>query len=251
MCKIISIQSFRRGTGKSNIITNITALLASQGWRVGVMDVNFQSPSIHILFGLKDSMIQYTLNDYLWGRCPIEETVYNVTHTLHPQIAGEIHLVPASTDMSEIARAVREGYDINLLNSSFRVLAEQLNLDVLMIDTSAGLSETTLLTLAIADALAVLLRPDHQDFHGTGLIVDVARELEVPHMLMIVNEVPLNFDFAEVKAEMERIYQCEVATVLPYTDEMMALTGIGIFVLNYPFHPVTTALKQVTKRLMA
>ncbi|MCB0177975.1 MAG: P-loop NTPase, partial [Anaerolineae bacterium] len=40
MSKIISIHSFRGGTGKSNTTANISAILAGQGLRVGVIDTD-------------------------------------------------------------------------------------------------------------------------------------------------------------------------------------------------------------------
>ena len=54
MSKIISIHSFRGGTGKSNITANLTALIARTGNRVGAVDTDIQSPGIHILFGLDE-----------------------------------------------------------------------------------------------------------------------------------------------------------------------------------------------------
>jgi len=51
MSKIISIHSFRGGTGKSNTTANVSVLLASQGYKVGVVDTDIQSPGIHVLFG--------------------------------------------------------------------------------------------------------------------------------------------------------------------------------------------------------
>ncbi|MFL5804583.1 MAG: ParA family protein, partial [Roseiflexaceae bacterium] len=46
MSQIISIHSFRGGTGKSNTTANVTALLAASGLRVGVIDTDLQSPGI-------------------------------------------------------------------------------------------------------------------------------------------------------------------------------------------------------------
>ena len=69
MSKIVSVHSFRGGTGKSNTTANVAAILASQGKRVGVIDTDIQSPGIHILFGLKEEDIKHSLNDYLWGKC--------------------------------------------------------------------------------------------------------------------------------------------------------------------------------------
>ncbi len=55
------------GTGKSNTTANLAALLASEGKRVGVIDTDIQSPGIHVLFGLQEEDMTYSLNDYLWG----------------------------------------------------------------------------------------------------------------------------------------------------------------------------------------
>ena len=79
MSQIISIHSFRGGTGKSNTTANISALLAAEGQRVGVIDTDIQSPGIHILFQLDETEMSPSLNDYLWGECRIEETAHDVT----------------------------------------------------------------------------------------------------------------------------------------------------------------------------
>ena len=98
--------------------------------------------------------------------------------------------------------------------------------------------------------LTVIMRPDQQDYQGTGVTVDVARKLDVPRMMLIVNKVPTVFDLGEVKAQVEQTYDCEVAAVLPHSDEMMILASAGIFVLRYPDHPITATLKQAMSRLV-
>lgn len=151
----------------------------------------------------------------------------------------------------EITRVLREGYDVSLLNDGFQQLVEDLQLDVLMIDTHPGLNEETLLSIAISDALAIILRPDQQDYQGTGVTVEVARKLGVPRMVLIVNKVPPVFDAAAVKAQVEQTYQCEVAAIPPHSDDMMALASAGIFAVQYPDHPVTAELKRAAASLVA
>jgi MinD-like ATPase involved in chromosome partitioning or flagellar assembly len=251
MSRIISIHSFRGGTGKSNTTANVTTLLATQGLRVGVVDTDINSPGIHILFGMDESEMKHTLNDYLWGKCAIEETAHDVTDRLGGNISGRIFLIPSSIKAGEIARVLREGYDVALLNDGFHDLIDALNLDVLMIDTHPGLNEETLLSLAISDALVIILRPDSQDYQGTSVTVEVARKLDVPRLLLMVNKVPSVFPPEEVKARVEQTYNCEVAAVLPHSDEMMTLASAGIFALHYPDHPITKSLKEVARRLIA
>ncbi len=243
--KIISIHSFRGGTGKSNTTANVAALLAAKGLKVGVIDTDIQSPGIHVLFGLKPEEMHHTLNDYLWGKCDIADTAHDMTERLGVKIDGQIFLMPSSIRAGEIARVLREGYDVGLLNDGFHELLEDLALDVLMIDTHPGLNEETLLSIAISDALIIVMRPDQQDVQGTAVTVDVARKLNVPKMVLVVNKAPTSFNFVELKTEMEKIYSCSVAAVLPHSDEMMVLGGKGIFALHFPNHPLTMEVKRV------
>ena len=250
MSRIICFHSFRGGTGKSNATANVAALLATEGHRVGVIDTDIQSPGIHVLFGMAGEEITHTLNDYLWGRCDIQQSIHDVTPNLGVDIRGQVFLIPSSIKAGEITRVLREGYDAELLTRGFGKLIEELRLDVLLIDTHPGLGEETLLSIVISHTLAVILRPDQQDYEGTGVTVQVARKLDVPNMVLIVNKVPAIFDAAAVKAKVEQAYNCPVAVVLPHSDEFMALASGGIFTLRYPDHPVTALYKQIATKLM-
>jgi MinD-like ATPase involved in chromosome partitioning or flagellar assembly len=250
MYKIISVHSFRGGTGKSNTTANVATILASQGKRVGVIDTDIQSPGIHVLFGFDEDKMQYSLNDYLWGKCDIRQTAYDLTNSLNTTLAGQIYLIPSSIKAGEIARVVREGYDVGLLNDGFHDLVEQLNLDVLMIDTHPGLNEETLLSIAVSDALAIVMRPDQQDFQGTGVTVEVARKLDVPRMVLVLNKVPPIFNEEEVKLRVEQTYNVPVAAIFPHSDEMMILASEGIFVLRFPDHLISRRFRQLAAALM-
>jgi septum site-determining protein MinD len=59
------------------------------------------------------------------------------------------------------------------------------------------------------------------------------------------------FDPEEVKQRVETAYACEVAAVLPHSDELMALSSAGIFALRSPDHPVTGLLRKIAARLTA
>jgi septum site-determining protein MinD len=251
MAKIISIHSFRGGTGKSNMAANVATLLAADGQRIGVVDTDIQSPGIHVLFGMSQETMTRSLNDYLWGRCEIGAAAYDVTSSLDERLAGRVFLIPSSSNPSDIARVMHDGYDVGLLNEGVRSLMRELELDALIIDTHPGLNEETLLSIAICEALAIVMRPDKQDYEGTSVAVSVARKLRVPRMVLVVNNTPTAFDFAEVKERVEKTYECEVVAVLPHSDELMILSSQGIFALRYPDHPVTALYRQVAACLTA
>jgi len=249
MSKIVSVHSFRGGTGKSNTTANIASLLAQGGARVAVVDTDIQSPGIHILFNLNETEMVHSLNDYLWGKCEIKEAAHDVTGHLNTDVKGQIFLIPSSIKAGEIARILREGYDVGLLNDGFRDIVQQLDLDYLMIDTHPGLNEETLLSIAISDVLVIIMRPDQQDYQGTAVTVDVARKLDVPKLMMLVNKVPGSLDFDDVRERVEQTYNAHVAAVLPHSDEMMTLASSGIFSLQYPDHPIAQEYKKIVAEI--
>ncbi|HYF24637.1 MAG TPA: MinD/ParA family protein [Baekduia sp.] len=232
---IVSMHSFRGGTGKSNTTANLAVLAAQEGRRVGVVDLDMHSPGVHIVLGFDHAAATRTLNDFLEGRCEIIEAAYAVDAARGP---GSVHLVPASMDAAAIARVVRNGYDVNRLADGVRRLIQELDLDLVILDTHPGLGEDTLLSIALSDVLVILLRPDQQDFEGTMVTVTVARRLQVPRMVLALNKLAPSHDPAALRASAETTYGCEVGAVMVHADEMLTHSSRGAFVQSYPDHPL-------------
>lgn len=256
MSKIVSIHSFRGGTGKSNTTANIAAQVALAGNRVAIVDTDIQSPGIHVLFGLDELKMGYTLNDYLWDRCAIEEVALDLGMYVddapgRSQLRGaQIWLVPSSMKTAEISKVLRDGYDVNLLNKGLRNLRKSLALDYLFIDTHPGLNDETLLSVAISDTLIIILRPDQQDFQGTAVTVDIARSLDVPNLLLLVNKALARYDFDQIRGTVEKTYQAPVAGVLPLSEDLVDLASSDLFSLRFPDHPWSQAIRSVAERVM-
>jgi MinD-like ATPase involved in chromosome partitioning or flagellar assembly len=250
MPKIISVHSYRGGTGKSNITANIACALALEGKRVAVVDTDIQSPGIHMIFGLHQSGSCKTLNDYLWGRCPIEDTVYDVTAHLGVEIPGSVFLIPSSVDSNEIAKVISQGYDFSLLNDGFRRAIQSFHLDYLLIDTHPGLNKETFLSIAISNLVLLILRPDRQDFQGTAVTVDVARHLKVRKMMLLLNKILSSMDFAALREKVETSFELPVAGMLPLSEDVVQLASNGVFCLQYPNHPISQEIKQVAMQIM-
>jgi MinD-like ATPase involved in chromosome partitioning or flagellar assembly len=251
---IVSVHSFRGGTGKSNTTANVAAVLAGRGKRVGVIDGDIQSPGIHVLFGLAGTEISGSLNDFLWHGRDLRDVAVDVTPTALPAgtdgSTGKVFLIPSSMQAGEIARVLREGYDAERLTSGLRDLVDHLSLDLLLIDTHPGLNEETLLSLVISDVLLIVLRPDRQDYEGTGITVRVARELAVPTIWLVVNKTPPSIAPDAVAERVTEAYDCRVAAVMPHSDELMTLASEGLFSVRYPDHPVTEQYRTLATRLM-
>ncbi len=247
MTKTIGIHSFRRGTGKSFFAGNLGLLLAQQGWRVGLVDTDFQSPHLHTLFGTPPPEFPVTLNDYLDGRCDAEKIVYDVTSRV-PKMKGRLYLLPASPNHDDVTKILRQGYPVEKLARALSQISQAFALDALLMDTSAGLTEENLRSLALADSVAIVMLPDQQHYQGTAVMTDLARQLKVASVSLVVNQVPDIYDPAQVKREIEEKYQTPVAAVLPFVEECGACNQF--FVLDYPEHPLTVNLMEIVVGLL-
>jgi MinD-like ATPase involved in chromosome partitioning or flagellar assembly len=256
MSQIISIHSFRGGTGKSNVTANLAAQAAMAGKRVAIVDTDIQSPGIHVLFGLDESTMKQTLNDYLHDKCAVTDAAFLVGHgsNAHPgaaQLADKsLWLVPSSINTGEISRVIRDGYDFNVLNKGFKTLRQELKLDYLLIDTHPGINEETLLSIGMSDEMVIILRPDQQDFQGTAVTLDVARSLDVPTIRLFVNKALSKYDRSQIRTEVEAKFHAPVAGVLPLSEDMVELASSDIFSLRFPDHPWSQELRSAAKIIL-
>jgi MinD-like ATPase involved in chromosome partitioning or flagellar assembly len=249
MAKVISLHSFRGGTGKSNITANLAIVLAMAGKRVGIIDTDIQSPGIHIIFGLGEDRIDHTLNDYLWGKCRVTDSAYDVTP---PQVEeGRVYLIPSSIKVNEITRVLHEGYDARLLKDGFKDLIQELSLDYLLIDTHPGLNEETLLSIAISHALIIILRPDQQDYQGTSVTLEVAKRLGVPSLFLVLNKVLPDLEPDTYRAQLTETYHAQIGAILPLATEIVRLASADIFYLQQPQHPFSQEIKMLGHKIVA
>lgn len=247
MSKIIAVHSFRGGTGKSNLTANLAVAVALQGNRVAIVDTDLQSPGIHALFNISETITGKTLNDYLWNRSSITDTAYDVSSYLEIEETGKVFLIPSSINADEIARILCEGYNVSILKSGFRQLIEELQLDYLFVDTHPGLSRETLLSIAISNLLIVMLRPDRQDFQGTAVTVNIARQLNV-QMMMVINKTPSCMDFSELQQKVEKTYNVPIAGIFPLSEDMAQLGSNGLFVCNIRIIPLVKCFNRWRKK---
>lgn len=244
--KIVSIHSFRGGTGKSNIAANLAAIAALDGKRVAVMDTDMASPGIHVIFGMGHEKMKYTLNDYLRGQCDIADTCVDLTNKLGIK-DGKLFLIPSSMTATDITRILREGYEVSDLKNGFNEVLKVKDLDYLIIDTHPGLDRETLLSMATADNLFVVARIDEQDLLGTAATLSVARKLQVPDIRIVINKKPSIYDDKAIIKEVERKFKTKVATIIPLLPILIEVGSRYVVTLKHPESKFTECVTDLYK----
>jgi MinD-like ATPase involved in chromosome partitioning or flagellar assembly len=248
VAQVIAVNAVHAGSGVSTITANLAALLAmaQPARRVGVLDACLSAPTQHLLFGLPPSAIRRTLNDYLLGRCRLAETMHALALDAGP---ATVHLIPADPDLAAVARADRQAYHVENLGLSCQQLAADLQLDVLLVDTEAGLPPSTLAALAAAHTALLVLALDKQHYQATARTVAVADALPLTRRKMVVSLASSSFHYDAVQTQVAQSYGWEVTAVVPYCDELSTLGSASLFALRYPAHPVTTLLRQAAQQI--
>lgn len=250
MAKVIALHSFRGGTGKSNITANLATVVAEAGHRVGIVDTDIQSPGIHAIFGLSESDVGMSLNHFLWGQGDIADAVYDVSKPASLQ-NGKLYLVPSSIKIADISRVLHEGYDVRLLKDGLKELVDSLKLDYLFLDTHPGLNEETLLSIAISRVLVIVMRPDAQDYQGTGVTLEVARKLGVPDIYLALNKALPEIHPEDYRRTLFLTYETEVGAVLPLSIEVARTASGGVFCQESPEHPFSQGIRHLANQILA
>jgi len=247
--KIVSVHSFRGGTGKSNLSANLSVSLAMMGKRIAVFDTDLASPGIHVLFDYTAAPGDLLINDFLQANAPIKKCIHDVTPRQVRAAKGRIWLAPASMESDKIAKIIREGYEVEKLNDAMFGLIDELKLDYVIVDTHPGINEETLLSAAVSDALVMVMRPDSQDYLGTAVAIEVAERLDVPQINLVVNKLPDCFEPSSVKEKVKASFDYDPSAILPLSSDLLNLASGGLAVLEYPDHQWTLQVKQLASLL--
>lgn len=250
MSRMLTLHSFRGGTGKSNLAANLAWLAAWRGAKVAVIDTDLQSPGIHVILGADTTGMTQTLSDFVRNRCELEDVVVDLTaqHGVGGR-GGKLMLLPSSMRLEAITRILADGYDIEHLNGELSGLAERLGLDYVLIDTHPGLNRETTLCAAVSDVLALIVRPDEQDFQGTAVLVEIAKKIAVPEVTLILNKVPEGTDFEGLERKVTEAFGFPVAGALPLDSDLARLGSSGVFVAEFPNHAITRELERIADAL--
>ena len=248
--KAISFHSYKGGTGKTSIAANLAAIYARLGHRVCLLDYDFRAPSLSVLFKPNP---KFWLNDYLNGRCEVEEALVDVGKGLGLEGAIFAGFADPSTrairDMMTKDRAWEMGA-LHRTLSAKRAIQRSLGADYLIFDTSPGIHYSSVNALASSDAIALVMKGDDFDMEGTKEMVRGIYDVLGRKAGIIMNKIPMGFvEGGGIVKGVEEELNIPALGVIPCYCELMAIGGRSIYALDRPDHPFSKALEDLSKRI--
>lgn len=242
--RTIAFTSGKGGVGKSTLVVNVGLVLARQGVRVGVFDGDLGLANIDVLLGLTP---KYTLRDVIEGDLELRDIMVPGPHGLQ--------VLPASSGIESLANLDPDQRD--RLVAKLATL-EQL-IDVLLVDTAAGISSTVLsLVLACQEAVVVTM-PEPTALTDAYALLKVVSQRNPNHPVrLLVNMAENQRQAEETYLRIERVtnrflfsrpsfagYVVRDPCVTKAVQEQKPLT------VYYPYAKATRCIHNLAQSLLA
>ena len=258
--KTIAFHSYKGGTGKTTVITNLAARLAMLGKRVCLLDFDLYAPSLTTYFQKNPETY---LNSLLVGEAEISEVLVDLTSELG--LRGKLFLGFSSPNKEciheiEIRHDLKWQYKaLKRVIAAKKELFSKYKIDYLLIDTSPGIRYWSINSIAIADILFLMMKLNEMDVYGTKkMIEEIYNSLTKfgSKYFLILNKVPgaspmhafqnLN---NQIISDIEKTMGIKIIESIPCFCEIQFSQHEFLSTINVPNHAFSERVNSIADKI--
>jgi flagellar biosynthesis protein FlhG len=241
--RFIAITSGKGGVGKSTISSNLAYVLSKQGLNVGIFDADIGLANLDVMFNVK---IKRNILHVLKGEASVSDILIPITRNLI--------LIPGESG-DEILK-----YSDMALFERFMEEAQVLDkLDVMIIDTGAGIGEHIQMFLNAADDVIVVTVPDPAaitDAYATIKTIATLRD----DVGVIMNQVKSDKEANAVFSKIKKVADANIGGGLDLrligkinTDIKVSssVKQRALFTVEYPHSKVYGDIEEIAKSIVS
>lgn len=259
--KTIAFHSYKGGTGKTTLITNLAVLYAQEGFNVCLVDFDLYAPSLSIYFNKTPEMY---INDLLSGDSDLSDVLVDLSPEL--DLKGKLWVV-FSNPRKEAIQEIDVKHGLKWQLSAFKrflsaktELLEKFKIDYLFLDTSPGIRQWSINTLATADIILLLMKDSDMDIEGTRkMINDIYDSLARfgSKYYVLLNKIPgatakkhgIILNEKEWIKEIERVVGAQVVGSVPCFCDIQFNRHEFLFALKRPQHLFSKKMALVSDKI--
>ncbi len=243
--KVYVVTSGKGGVGKTTIVANLGLALARFGKKVLMIDADVAMPNLATLFGVKEIPGQVpTLYDLLRKRKA------DIKQAIH-EIWEKAHIIPCSTSLEGFLRS-----NLDLLKNIVTKIKKEY--DYVIIDTSSGLSQQSLVPLEAADEVLLVTTPDVIAVENAFKMKTAVELLGFKVERVIINRIRkrslgdrLHHTSYLTRTNIETTLGAKTIGIIPYDEKVLVSADTGKPIVAYkPNHHVSKAFKLLAANLI-
>jgi flagellar biosynthesis protein FlhG len=241
LIKVIAVTGGKGGVGKTNVTLNTAISLAQQGKRVMVLDADLGLANVDVLLGLR---VEKNLSHVLSGECTLDEVLVEGPYGIKiaPATSG-------SQSMTELTPTEHAG-----LIRAFSELQSQI--DVLIVDTAAGISDMVLsFSKAAQDIMMVVCDEPTSLTDAYALIKILNKEHGVFRFKIVANMVRSMREGDELFSKLTKVTNrfldvaLELVAVIPFDENVRkSVRKQKAIVEAFPTSPAAMAIRRLAKK---
>lgn len=240
--QVVAVTGGKGGVGKTNITLNTAIALAQQGKRVMVLDADLGLANVDVLLGLR---VEKNLSHVLSGECTLDDVLVTGPHG--------IKIAPASSgtqSMTELSQAEHIG-----LIRAFSDL--QTPIDVLLVDTAAGISDMVLSFARAAQEILVVVCDEPTSLTDAYALMKVLnRDHDVFKFNIVANMVKTTNEGRELFAKLQKVtlrfldVALELVATVPFDEHVRRSVRKQKAVMDaFPNAPSARAIGGLAQRV--
>jgi len=252
MTGLVSLHSYKGGTGKTSISANLAVILAQKGHSVCLLDFDFRAPSLQTLFKAET---ERWLNNYLDGECELDSCFTDFSNKLSTR--GRLMVAFANPSLKAIRGMVTKDrkWEIKALHRSLSLkssLAEKLRADYAIIDTSPGVQFSSMNALAASDLVILVMKMDDFDRAGTKELVEGMYDVLGKRTMILVNR--LSHELTDAQGRVSVMKELGKISKLPLLGMIPCFCDLGdhelsggrlIYAAGNPDHAFTKTMSTL------
>ncbi|MFT6897818.1 MAG: flagellar biosynthesis protein FlhG [Paraglaciecola sp.] len=241
LIKVIAVTGGKGGVGKTNVTLNTAIAMAQQGKRVMVLDADLGLANVDVLLGLR---VVKNLSHVLSGECTLDEVLVEGPYGIKiaPATSG-------SQSMTELTHTEHAG-----LIRAFSELQTQI--DVLIVDTAAGISDMVLsFSRASQDIMVVVCDEPTSLTDAYALIKILNKDHGVFRFKIVANMVRNMREGQELFSKLTKVTNrfldvaLELVATVPFDENVRKSVRKQKAIVDlYPTSPAAIAIRKLAQQ---
>ncbi|MBR4074042.1 MAG: septum site-determining protein MinD [Firmicutes bacterium] len=216
MGEVIVVASGKGGVGKSTFAVNGAAMLAQQGHRVVLIDMNMGLRNLDLYMGMENNVV-YDVADVLAGMCGIRKAMIR-----DKRFPGLYLICAAQYKNTEL-----------LTETHMEVLCKKLaeNYDYVIIDASAGIDKNLRLAAAGADKAVVVTVPEFAALRDADMTDRILEKMGVEKRVCCLNKVKAKLfgtGWMPTLSQIVQMIRMDLIGMIPYDDNFQVASNLGM-----------------------